>query len=73
MNLSEVQQVVRDEINPILALHKGSCELVGLDGHVLSIKLTGDCVGCPSSIITLYNGIIPILREHFPLIDVVLV
>lgn len=73
MNLPEIQKIVDEKISPILALHKGSCELMGLEGNVLSLRLKGGCVGCPSSTITLYNGIIPILQESFPSLDVILV
>jgi Fe-S cluster biogenesis protein NfuA len=73
VNLQEIQQIVDEKIAPILKLHAGSCELVGLDGNVLSMRLKGGCVGCPSSTITLYQGIIPILQEKFPDLDVVLV
>jgi Fe-S cluster biogenesis protein NfuA len=73
VNLVEIQQLVDEKIAPILKLHQGSCELVGLDANVLSIRLKGGCVGCPSSTITLYQGIIPILQEKFPDLDVILV
>lgn len=63
----QVQQIINDKINPVLALHKGSCELVDVNSfNDITIRLRGGCVGCPSSKITLYNGIIPILRENLP-------
>lgn len=69
-----VQKIIESEIDPMLALHSGNCELVGIEDGVVSIKLSGGCVGCPSSKITLYQGIVPILRQHIPTItDVLLV
>lgn len=48
---------VLDKVRPSLALDGGSVELVGIkDGRVF-VKLTGACVGCSSSDITLKNGI----------------
>lgn len=60
----KIQKVIDEKINPIVALHNGSCELVKYDNGIVTVKLTGGCVGCPSSKITLYNGIRPILMEE---------
>ena len=61
----EIQKVVETDINPQLALHGGSCDVIDYEEGVLTIRLTGGCSGCPSSRMTLMNGIIPILRDRF--------
>jgi Fe/S biogenesis protein NfuA len=71
--IEQVREIIEKEINPQLALHAGSCELVDIDDGIVTIRLFGGCSGCPSSHITLFNGIVPILKEHLPDIkDVVL-
>ena len=71
--IDKIKEVIDNEINPQLALHQGGCELVDVDDGVVTLKMFGGCAGCPSSTITLFNGIVPILKEHFPDIkDVVL-
>lgn len=71
--IENIQKAIEDEINPQLALHSGSCELVDFEDGIVSIKMQGGCSGCPSSAITLFNGIVPILTEKFPEVeDVVL-
>lgn len=71
MTREEVQAVISKDIDPVLALHAGSCTLINVENNVVSIRLEGGCVGCPSSKLTLFNGIIPILQEKFPdLVDV---
>jgi Fe-S cluster biogenesis protein NfuA len=71
---TEVKKIIDSEINPMLKLHAGGCELVGVEDGVVTLKLFGGCSGCPSSTITLFNGIVPILKEHLPEIkDVMLV
>jgi Fe/S biogenesis protein NfuA len=67
--MEQIKKVIEEEINPVLALHKGSCELVSFAGGIVTIKLFGGCSGCPSSQLTLFNGIVPILQQHFPEID----
>lgn len=69
MTLEDIQVIVTEQIDPILALHNGRCQLISLEENILTISLEGGCVGCPSSKITLYNGIIPILQEHFPSLE----
>ena len=64
--IEQVKEVIEKEINPMLALHNGGCELVDVDDGIVSIKMFGGCSGCPSSALTLFNGIIPILQEHVP-------
>ncbi len=69
-----VQKFIDTEINSMLKLHNGSCQLVDVENGVASIRLQGGCSGCPSSHITLYNFISPYLKDNFSDIkDVVLV
>jgi Fe-S cluster biogenesis protein NfuA len=69
----KIKQVIENEINPQLQLHAGGCEFVDVEEGIVTLKLFGGCSGCPSSTITLFNGIIPILKDAVPeVIDVVL-
>lgn len=71
--IEAVKKVIEEEINPQLELHAGGCELLDIDDGVVTLRLFGGCSGCPSSQLTLFNGIVPILKEKFPDIkDVVL-
>ncbi len=71
--LEKINEVIENDINPYLAMHSGGCEMVDYDDGILTLKMFGGCSGCPSSQITLFNGIIPIFKEKIPEIeDVVL-
>lgn len=71
--IEDIKAVIESDINPMLQLHSGSCELVDVEDGVVTLKLFGGCSGCPSSALTLFNGIVPILREKVPgVVDVVL-
>ena len=70
--LAKIQTVIDDQINPQLAMHAGGCELIDYENGIVTLKLFGGCSGCPSSRITLFNGIIPILKENIPEIEDVL-
>lgn len=71
--IEKIQEVIKNEINPMLSLHSGGCELIDVEDGIVTLRMYGGCSGCPSSSITLFNGIVPILKEHIPEIqDVVL-
>ena len=71
--IEKIKEVIEKEINPQLELHAGGCELVDVDDGIVTIRLYGGCQGCPSSHLTLFNGIVPVLKENIPEIkDVVL-
>ena len=71
--IEEVQKIIDEDINPYLAMHSGGCELLDFEDGVVTIRLHGGCSGCPSSHITLFNGIVPIFKEKLPEVkDVVL-
>lgn len=71
--IEQIKEVIATDINPMLELHAGGCELLDVDDGIVTLRLFGGCSGCPSSQITLFNGIVPILREKIPEIrDVVL-
>ena len=71
--IEEIKKVILEDINPYLEMHSGGCELVDVEDGIVTLKLYGGCSGCPSSHITLFNGIVPILKEKVPGVeDVVL-
>lgn len=45
-----------DEIRPYLKLDGGDCELIDVDGNNVVVKLSGACVGCQQSALTI-NGV----------------
>jgi Fe-S cluster biogenesis protein NfuA len=63
---SAVEDVI-DMIRPLARNDGGDIELVDVnDQGVVSIRLRGACVGCPSSQITLSMGIERNLRDRIP-------
>lgn len=71
--LKKIQQVIEETINPALGLHQGGCEALDYQEGVLTIKLTGMCAGCPSSKLTIQNGIVPAIEDHFPEVQEIVV
>lgn len=72
--LEDIQKLIDSDVAPILALHNGSARAIAFYNGTLELQLEGGCVGCPSSKITIFNGVLPILKDKFSDIkDVILV
>ena len=65
----QIKTVLEEDINPFLAMHQGSCEFISFEDGIVTIRLQGGCSGCPASHITLFNSIVPILREKIPEVE----
>lgn len=55
-----------EKIRFALQAHGGDVELVSVDDGVVKVRLTGACVGCPMSMMTLRNGVERALKEEVP-------
>ena len=71
---AQIEEILEDKVNPVLATHNGSCEFVSFEKGILSLKLNGSCTGCPGRRKTLENGIKPLFQQElFNVKDVKLV
>ena len=61
----KVEEVL-DKIRPSLIKDGGNVELVSVNDGTVEVKLTGACVGCPMSTLTLKMGIEQILKQEIP-------
>jgi Fe-S cluster biogenesis protein NfuA len=65
--VKERVEAVLDRIRPALQADGGDVELVGVsEDNVVTVRLTGACVGCPMSQLTLKGGIERILKHEIP-------
>ena len=62
----EIEKIINLNIRPNIQMDGGDIELVSLKNKVLKIFLKGACSGCPSSQITLKNGVEFLLKKEFP-------
>jgi Fe-S cluster biogenesis protein NfuA len=59
-------EAVLQRVRPFLQADGGDIELVEVDGHSASVRLTGMCAGCPSAHMTLFLGVETALRKDIP-------
>jgi Fe-S cluster biogenesis protein NfuA len=67
--VKEIKKALAYDIRPILALDGGDVKFVNLKDSILYLSLQGACSGCPSSQITLKQGIETRIKELFPVIQ----
>jgi Fe-S cluster biogenesis protein NfuA len=60
-----VREVLR-RLGPSLSVDGGGVELLRIEGTTVYLRLTGACIGCPGSDITLRYGIESALTEEIP-------
>jgi Fe/S biogenesis protein NfuA len=61
-----VLQVIDRQINPSIAMHGGSAQLVAVEDATAYVRLGGGCVGCGMATVTLSQGIEVAIKEAVP-------
>src|SRR3954452_13765706 len=61
-----VVQVIEQQINPSIAMHGGSAELVAVEEPTAYVRLGGGCVGCGMATVTLSQGIEVAITDAVP-------
>ncbi|MEK6556363.1 MAG: NifU family protein [Bdellovibrionota bacterium] len=64
--VKEIKRILNTEIRPAVAMDGGDIEFANYADGVLSIHMKGACSGCPSSTMTLKQGIETRMREALP-------
>jgi len=64
--LVERVKAVLDECRPLVQADGGDIELMDVQNDVVHLRLTGNCIGCPSSQATLKQGIERRLKARIP-------
>lgn len=68
--LLERIEAALENVRPALGMHNGDVELLGItegeDGVVVRLRLAGSCHGCPSSMVTMSQGVERAIHEAAP-------
>jgi Fe-S cluster biogenesis protein NfuA len=64
--ISQVQEIIENQIRPALQSDGGDIELVDVEDGIVKVRLVGACSHCPSSAMTLYEGVEKMLMEKIP-------
>jgi Fe-S cluster biogenesis protein NfuA len=72
-NFSEnerMQALVEQLDGYISHYHGGGVELISFDGQLVKIRLSGACLGCPLSPVTLHGWVEGTIHQFFPNVKV---
>ena len=71
--VGQIKELLDTRVRPAVAGDGGDIIFRGFDGKtgIVSLYLRGSCAGCPSSVITLKNGIENMLRHYIPEVSAV--
>jgi Fe-S cluster biogenesis protein NfuA len=71
--VDQIKDLIETRVRPAVANDGGDIIFKGYDGAtgVVSLHMRGSCAGCPSSTITLKNGIENMLRHYVPEVNAV--
>jgi Fe-S cluster biogenesis protein NfuA len=62
----QIKELIETRVRPAVAQDGGDIVFHGFDRGVVFLHLRGACSGCPSSIVTLKNGIENLLKYYVP-------
>jgi Fe-S cluster biogenesis protein NfuA len=71
--VGQIKELLDTRVRPAVANDGGDIIFRGFDSKtgIVSLYLRGSCAGCPSSVITLKNGIENMLRHYVPEVSAV--
>lgn len=64
--VKQIKKLITDSIRPTIQEDGGDLEFVSYEDNIVRVRLQGACTSCPSSTITLKNGIRNMLQYHVP-------
>ena len=62
----EIVEIIETRVRPAVAMDGGDITYKGFEQGIVLLELKGSCSGCPSSMITLKNGIESMLQHYVP-------
>ena len=62
--ISKIKEVLNTKIRPAVAKDGGDIKFKSFDNGVVKVELHGACSGCPSSIMTLKQGVQNLLKHY---------
>lgn len=62
----QIVEIIETRVRPSVAMDGGDIIYKGFENGIVMLELRGACAGCPSSTITLKNGIESMLKYYIP-------
>ncbi len=69
--VKQIKELIEIKVRPAVAMDGGDIIFHSFENGVVKLQLKGSCSGCPSSTITLKNGIENMLKHYIPEVELV--
>ncbi|MAZ80358.1 MAG: NifU family protein [Rickettsiales bacterium] len=69
--IKQIKELIEIKVRPAVAMDGGDITFHSFDDGIVRLQLKGACQGCPSSSITLKNGIENMLKHYIPEVEAV--
>ncbi|KAB2813618.1 NifU family protein [Phaeocystidibacter luteus] len=63
---TRIVEILEEYVKPAVAQDGGNIRYAGYDNKIVKVQLQGACSGCPSSTMTLKNGILNLMQKMLP-------
>jgi NFU1 iron-sulfur cluster scaffold homolog, mitochondrial len=67
--VSEIKEIIEQKVRPAVAQDGGDIIFHSFQNGIVKLELHGACSGCPSSTVTLKNGIENMLKHYVPEVE----
>ena len=67
--VKQIKELIEIKVRPAVAMDGGDIIYRGFENGIVKLQLHGSCSGCPSSTITLKNGIENMLKHYIPEVE----
>jgi Fe-S cluster biogenesis protein NfuA len=67
--VKQIKELIEMKVRPAVAMDGGDIIFQSFENGIVFLKLRGSCSGCPSSTITLKNGIENMLKHYIPEVE----
>ncbi|MFT6346907.1 MAG: Fe-S cluster biogenesis protein NfuA [Myxococcota bacterium] len=67
--VAQIKELIETKVRPAVAMDGGDIVFRGFEDGIVKLELKGSCSGCPSSTITLKNGIENMLKHYIPEVE----
>src|SRR4051794_35772600 len=64
--LSRIKSIIENDVRPYIEMDGGRIDFVRYESEVVYVQLSGACVGCPASALTLKGGVERQIRRRVP-------
>jgi Fe-S cluster biogenesis protein NfuA len=67
--VKQIKEIIEHRVRPAVAQDGGDIIFHSFENGILKLELHGSCSGCPSSTVTLKNGIESMMRHYVPEVE----